>query len=132
VSACKSFPSEFYVTCATVIPVLYLALVVQSNAYETMLRNAVRAARTQARRAALRPLVFAYFAVAAGLVGEALALVVLCIGSDTEIIRVDVLINTLGMVAVAGAGPTVRWLRSVREVTRDLRGIRRPDISKDD
>lgn len=110
----KNFNPDFYVTCATVIPVLYLALVVQGSTYQAMLRRAVHAAHTRSRRAALRPL-GAYLVVAAGALGEVFALVALFMGSDTESMRVSVLIMTLIMVAVAGAGPTFRWWRAVSE-----------------
>jgi hypothetical protein len=132
VNAGKGFPSDFYITCATVLPILYLALVVQGPTYEDMLKRAMEAAHTQRRRAALRPLTNAYLAVSAGLVGEAVAIVVLFIGSDMEIIRLGVLITTLSMLFATGAGPTFRWLGAMRKVTRELRSIRRPDLSEDD
>ena len=34
----KHFPSDFYVTCATVIPVLFLAYAVQGRVYGSLLR----------------------------------------------------------------------------------------------
>ena len=33
----NNFPSDFYVTCASVIPVLFLALAVQGRVYEWVL-----------------------------------------------------------------------------------------------
>jgi hypothetical protein len=44
-SAAKTFPSDFYVTAATVIPVLFLAVAVQGPAYENMITTAIRMTR---------------------------------------------------------------------------------------
>jgi len=96
-----------------------------------MLRKAMHAAHAQQRRAALRYL-SAYLAVAAGVLGEVFALVAVFMGSDTESIRVGVLIMTLIMVSIVAVGPTLRWWRAMREVTRDLRAFRRPSLSEDD
>lgn len=83
----ENFPADFYVTCATVIPVLFLALVVQGGTYESMLRTALEAAHRQPMRsrdntlATFLPLV-PYFALIAGVLGEVAALSALYSGSD--------------------------------------------------
>jgi hypothetical protein len=41
-NAAKTFPSDFYVAVATVIPVLFLALALQGPTYETMISTALR------------------------------------------------------------------------------------------
>jgi hypothetical protein len=46
----KSFPSDFYVTCATAIPVLFLVFAVRGNTYGEMLTVARKAAVTLPRR----------------------------------------------------------------------------------
>lgn len=38
----KNFNADFYVTCATVIPVLFIAVTVQGQAYEAVLREALK------------------------------------------------------------------------------------------
>ena len=43
----KGYDSDFYVVCATVIPVLFLAAAVQGNAYKNVLGAATRAAVTK-------------------------------------------------------------------------------------
>jgi hypothetical protein len=45
----KHFPSDFYVTCATVIPVLFLAVAVQGRMYESVVRATRRADMTAFR-----------------------------------------------------------------------------------
>jgi hypothetical protein len=45
----KSFPSDFYVTCATAIPVLFLVFAVRGNTYGEMLTVARKAAVTLPR-----------------------------------------------------------------------------------
>ena len=42
--------SDFYMTCATVIPVLFIALVVPGGTFDTMLSTAMRAARREPLR----------------------------------------------------------------------------------
>jgi hypothetical protein len=62
-SAAPAFNATFYATMAGVIPVLFLAIAVQGNAYQDMLKAASRMARTtsdalaapEARAAATRP-----------------------------------------------------------------------------
>ena len=110
-NAAKSFQADFYITCATVIPVLYLALILQGP-YEYVLKQAVR-------MATLRTLVVAYLVTAGGLVGEAIALLVLFMGSDTKTIRVIVLIATLGTLGAVGAGPTISGWQSIRKVGQE-------------
>lgn len=38
----KTFPADFYVTVATVIPVLYLAIAIQGRTYEAMIKAAMK------------------------------------------------------------------------------------------
>jgi hypothetical protein len=45
----KSFNSDFYVVCATVIPVLFLALAVQGDSYQALLDASLKAAITKAK-----------------------------------------------------------------------------------
>jgi hypothetical protein len=110
----KNFPTDFYVTCATVIPVLFLALVVQGGTYEAMLRTARRAAQTLPRRnrdyaaAELLPAT-AYLTFIAGVGGETLALFVLYRGSGDLATQEIVLITTLILLVVAVAVPGWKW-----------------------
>jgi hypothetical protein len=133
----KSFPSDFYVTCATVIPVLFVALIVQGGTYEAMLRTALDAAQTLPRRnrdiAAAHVLpVVAYLTFAAGLLGEALALVVLYRGADTHAIRISVLITTLILLVMVTAVPGWKWWRAQQAVIRQRLKPIRADVAKPD
>lgn len=122
----KTFPADFYVTCATVIPVLFLALVVQGGTYESMLRTALEAAHRQPMRsrdgavATLLPLI-PYFALMSGVLGEAAALSALFSGSDTKTGRTAVLVMTLTLVIAAAAAPTWRWFKVDDEIRVRLR-----------
>ena len=119
----KPFPSDFYVVCATVIPVLFLALVVQGGTYEAMLNAARNAARALPRRtwnyvlARFLPWV-AYLAVAGALGGELLSLLALFSGSDTYQPRLVVLITTISLMGVVAAAPAWRWWQVRRAVAR--------------
>lgn len=118
----KHVPTDFYVTCATVIPVLFLAIVVQGGTYESMLKAALDGAHKQPQRsrdgaaAVLLPTV-AYLTSAAALGGEAIALFVLYRGAEPQAARTLVLITTLILLAVTGAGPAWRWWRVQGEVS---------------
>jgi hypothetical protein len=111
----KHFPSDFYVTCATVIPVLFLAVAVQGRTYESVLQAARRAlpnssASERARRPWrwLRQLwgivkswvlqIIACAVVVAGGYGEVEALLALYRGSEAPGQRWAVLLTTLILV----------------------------------
>jgi hypothetical protein len=112
----KHFNADFFVTCATVIPVLFLALVVQGGTYESMLRSAVEAANREPGRgrdgavSQLLPAV-AYLTLMAGVIGEAGALWALFNGRDTKTDRAVVLVTTLFLLTIAAAGPAWRFFR---------------------
>lgn len=134
------FPSDFYVTCATVIPVLFLALAVQGQAYGLVLRTSERAegySNTTWRRglglqpparqerplqgaremlaeiASLALWVIALLIVFAGGFGEGLALYALYRGSEPADARRWVLVATLVLVAAVVAGPLLAGARSL-------------------
>ncbi len=44
----KHFPSDFYVTCATAIPVLFVAIAVQRGPYRLLLQASMAATRATA------------------------------------------------------------------------------------
>jgi hypothetical protein len=83
----KTFNSDFYVVCATVIPVPFLAVAVQGNAYKAVLDAAMKAARANANDGWLRQMsalarsrtlqIIGYFIWSAGAIGEIQALQVL-------------------------------------------------------
>jgi hypothetical protein len=111
----KNFNADFYVTCATVIPVLFLAVAVQGPTYESLFKAALRAdARTERRYASLALVLLniAVVIVFAGSGGEGMALWTLYRGSEVSGWRGWVFGLTLFLVAVVVAGPvlsTLRW-----------------------
>jgi hypothetical protein len=134
------FQPDFYVTCASVIPVLFLAVAVEGRAYRWALSTSERAERysnTSVRIAlGLEPAVrrerrwpgaresladaaaevlvlIALLIVLAGGLGEGLALAVLYQKSETPGDRVIVLSATLVLVAAVIAGPAVALGRSL-------------------
>jgi hypothetical protein len=99
-----NYPSDFYVTTATVIPVLYLAIAVQGPAYQNMLKAA--------HRTNLRSMLLidaALLILAAAVFGEVIALVTLYSGSDILGLRIYVLVSTLLLLLAAAAGPTTTF-----------------------
>ena len=117
-----NFNADFYVTCATVIPVLFLAVAVQGQAYEAVLRSARRAARTARndphtlKLSSYTLLVLlgstAYLIAgviwSAGGAGEILALLTLY-GGREDGSKLFVHVATLILVISAIAGPFARW-----------------------
>jgi hypothetical protein len=126
------FDPDFYITCATVIPVLFLAVAVGSS-YKTLLRTAVAAARArrgvQGWKRQLRPylvsrilLLTAYAIWVAGAVGEFFALQVLYQGHEQTGDRTIVFAGTIVLVAAASAGPLGAYL----DVRGELRKLGSP------
>jgi hypothetical protein len=133
------FPSDFYVTCATVIPVLFLAVAVQGRTFESVLRNYRTADRASAEDLALKmrgvwtrrgrakqvwlnrmgssnvrasnAALAATWIMLAGTVGEFIALVSLYRGSEVTSGRATVLVATLILVVAVAAGPFWSALR---------------------
>ena len=135
--AAPAFNSTFYATVATVIPVLFLALAIQSQSYQGVLNAALRLApgfqrgdRT-ARRAlrtfvALRLLWGAYGFLLAAVVGEVLALSALYLGREPAGVRPTVYVAAIVLVLAAAAGPTVTLVKDHRAVMNLLLPQRAP------
>jgi len=127
------FPSDFYVTCATVIPVLFLAVAVQGRTWESMLRSYRMADHVASADFARRwrdaqsgwggegllnlrrrgsanfkssnlTLAIVYI-IAAGTFGEFMALLSLYRGSEVNGGRFIVFVATLILVAAVAADP---------------------------
>jgi hypothetical protein len=117
----KTFDPNFYIVCATVIPVLFLAAAVQGSSYKTILDTALKVRVTHAgdgwarkfvARSRARVLVYiAYFIWAAGACGEIVALLVLYWGQEQPYDRQIVLLCTIFLVFAASAGPLDAFVR---------------------
>jgi hypothetical protein len=120
----KGYDSDFYVVCATVIPVLYLAFVVQGGTYDAMLKTALQAARKPRKRqrdhaaANLLPAA-AYITLVAAAVGEIASLGALFSESAPKSTRVLVFVAMLIVIGAATAVPAGRWF-AVQWQTNDL------------
>ena len=135
----KSFDPNFYIVCATVIPVLFLAVAVQGGAYKSVLTAAMTAARTkpsdgwkrQLRALALsRTLQLAGYAIwCAGALGELLALMVLYQGHEEGGTRITVFLATAFLAFVASAGPLSAYI-DVRSNIWNQRGSLPDDLSQ--
>ena len=100
--------------CATVIPVLFLAVAVQGDAYKSVLQAAMAAAQTKTSDGCMRRLkaflvsralqLFGYWIWCAGFIGELLALMVLYQGHETRGSRLMVFICTILLIFAASAG----------------------------
>lgn len=113
----KTFQPDFYVTCATVIPVLFLAVAVQGPFYQDLLDALVKAARAPVDAPPIRAF-WAYVAmllvdivtwvvVGSGVLGEFLALLALYLGQ--EVARAIVLVAALIQLLAAATGPIARY-----------------------
>ena len=117
----KHFNADFYVTCATVIPVLYLAVAVQGRTYESVLRASRTVAQSKvSERWPYRTWRFfisrfldylAFSIVFFGVWGEVAALIALYKGSERGQQPV-VFMATLILLATAAAGPLLAWFTS--------------------
>jgi hypothetical protein len=130
------FPSDFYVTCATVIPVLFLALAVQGQTYNWLMgrywergrafiRKIIRMGSVQesasdgqhAPGIISSTLAFVFFgSIATAIIvcgggGETAALVALYRGAEFHDVRPVVLGSTLFHVAVVVGGPFIASLQ---------------------
>jgi len=102
-----NFNADFYVTCATVIPVLLIAAAVQGQAVIFLLN---RAGRRTLRHRELRFLRFrASLIVIAGVVGEVIALLALYWRSDMPWQRLMVLAATLVLFGAIAGGPITAY-----------------------
>ena len=131
----KHFNADFYITCATVIPVLFLGLVVQGGTYEDMLRAALEAAHRQPgriREAAAPQLLptVAYLSLMAGLLGEVFALLALFHQSDTSTDRAVILGLTTFLLVVVASGPAWRLMsvqNTIDRLEREHAGLERQE-----
>jgi len=102
----EKFNADFYVTCATVIPVLFLAAAVQGQAFVFLLQRAERATAQQRQwitRRFFRLRVTAI--VIAGIAGEPIALWALYRESERPWQRPTVLAATLILLLAVAAAP---------------------------
>jgi hypothetical protein len=133
----KQFSPDFYITCATVIPVLFLAVTVQGPAWRWVLSTFERADRysnpilkrllrlesaaqggrwtheTLAELMTIPLVVIVLVSVTACGLGEGLALYVLYRGSESMGDRRDVFVATLFLVATVLAGPLLVGARGL-------------------
>ena len=135
----KNFNSDFYVVCATVIPVLFLAVAVQGGAYKSVLQAAMVAARTKASDGSMRQLralvvsralqLIGYWIWCAGAIGEVIALMVLYQGREGSGTRLTVFLCTVMLILAASAGPLGAYL-DIRSAIRNQRGTLPDDLPK--
>ena len=124
----------FYATAATVIPVLFLAIAVQSSAYldafERMaeriarkLREAAaggnRASAVRAAAAAVLMGTVAVYILIAGSVGEMLAINSLAWGKDTLSNRLFVRLSALQLIWAVVVGPAIRLFKPVVRILKE-------------
>ncbi len=129
-AAAPPFNANFYIVAATIIPVLFIALVVQGGVYENLLK-AVRA--VDRRTARDRPLYEQLAATAAWLVLMPIAYAIVAFGAVSEATAVYalyqqqasittatlVLAGTIFMVIATAAGPALALLRILVASYRD-------------
>jgi hypothetical protein len=124
----QPFNGLFYATCATIIPVLFLAIAVQGSTYDDFLKSMARAfKRSDDLRAGpwlpfLTRWIIALIMVAAAItvlisacVGEVRALLALYHQSANHGTTREVLTETLIVSAAAIAGPALRFFMSADE-----------------
>jgi hypothetical protein len=125
-----TFPSDFYVVGATVIPVLFLAVAVQGGAYETMIRAGVRYSLSFFRKTGFRSYAtgagggILMAAAVAGIIfyavaGEIVALNALKSESDTPLDRRHVMVSTTSLLIAAIIPPVLTWIRAFAEILKE-------------
>lgn len=124
----KTFEPDFYVVCATVIPVLFLAVAVQGNAYKSLLDNSLKARITKVDdswvhklKARLRGWMLrqlGYYIWCAGALGETLALWVLYKDQEQGSDRQIVLWATIFLVFAVAMGPLNAYIEVRRKADR--------------
>jgi len=102
----EKFNADFYVTCATVIPVLFLAAAVQGQAFVFLLQRAERATAQQRQWITRRFFRLRTAAIViAGIAGEPIALWALYRESERPWQRPTVLAATLILLLAVAAAP---------------------------
>jgi hypothetical protein len=110
----------FYATSATIVPVLFIAIALQSPVWQPMLRNAGsagRSARKNEQRVALIalhvPIVLAYLVLFAGLYGVGMSIGALSYDNDDpmrhDTVAAAVIILTIAVASV----PLSQWSRAL-------------------
>jgi hypothetical protein len=142
-----AFNSNFYLTTAAVIPVLYVALIVQANAARDMLLRLDHAMHEKIKRESQGSIVLVLMIlglaaaciiwlasvaiVIFGIVGETASILSLYNQSDSETIRLLVLVSTILLLIVTTIGPVltvsfaftrpmIRWAKAFFQVLRRL------------
>lgn len=102
----EKFNADFYVTGATVIPILFLAAAVQGQAFVFLLQRARRGTTRQRQWITVRFFRFRVAAIViAGVVGEPIALWALYRESERPWQRPTVLVATLILLLAVAAAP---------------------------
>jgi hypothetical protein len=143
----EKFPvSDFYVTCATVIPVLFLAAAFQGPYYQALaewaseLRGRARLAKTPEERESADPAyvggLYVWYLAAAILVaasaGEFFALFALFRGLESwQWQRGMVLASTLALMLVVVAGPVMSYVGTIRRKNREAAHGQPPSATSD-
>jgi hypothetical protein len=130
--ASKSFPTVFYATTATIIPVLFLAIAVQGRIYEGFVSRAANYVRSAkdgwtfyqkfaAMQASALIMALAGMLLACAVVGEILALFLLGRGgSDTSGER-NFVMSSVAVLVIAAAVPAVGiFVRGAIRVNREF------------
>jgi hypothetical protein len=131
--ASKSFPTVFYATAATIIPVLFLAIAVQGRIYESIVTRAadyIRSAKDgwtsyqkfAAVQASALIMALAGILLVGAVFGEILALFLLGRGgSDTSGERNFVMSSTAVLVIAAGIPAVGVFVRGAIRVNREFK-----------
>jgi hypothetical protein len=98
--------ADFYVTCATVIPVLFLVVAVRAGRYESELAN-------KKVHGIQLLLAIAYGSVVLASVGEFGALLQLLLRQDRPVWRAIVFATTLLLLLVVLFSPSLGWWRAI-------------------
>jgi hypothetical protein len=117
-----NFNADFYITCATVIPVLFIAVTLQGQVYEAVLREALKTRQMGAVAESRLLQQVAYFIWAPGAIGEVFAVLALYYGHNVGGSRLYVLLATLILVVAVAARPFVA-LTKVTDRVWDRRSL---------
>jgi hypothetical protein len=134
-----TFNANFYIIASTIIPVLFLALVLQGSTYEQLLANWLRMVKNAAKNSKLiawaldfASYIIAIFVLLSGFLGELRATFALYDGRASASTGQFVLFSVIVLLVVATFGPAAGLVRTMSMTDEFLRDPKKRERSTSD